>query len=219
MFFALALSCVGMYGQTVSSSLVGTVVDPADAVVSNAPVTLTDTATKATRSATTDNTGTFRFLQLDPGVYNLTVRATGFKATTVTNMNVAAQETHNAGKITLTLGSVSDSVSVTAEISQIQLASAEKSSTINTADLESLTLKGRDLFGYMRLVPGVIDTGSQGRDVTGPNQIKGFTIQGNSTLTMNFTVDGISDMDTGSNSTLHYEPNMDAVQELKILTS
>src|SRR6185437_3359275 len=117
-----------------------------------------------------------------------------------------------AGKITLTLGSVSESVSVTAEMSQIQLASAEKSSTINTADLESLTLKGRDLFGYMRLVPGVIDTGAQGRDVTGPNQLRGFTIQGNSTLTMNFTVDGISDMDTGSNSTLHYEPNMDAVQ-------
>ena len=36
---------------------------------------------------------------------------------------------------------------------------------------------------------------------------------------MNFTVDGITDMDTGSNSTLHYEPNMDAVQELRVLTS
>ena len=71
----------------------------------------------------------------------------------------------------------------------------------------------------MRLVPGVIDTGAQGRDVTSPNQLRGFTIQGNSTLTMNFTVDGVTDMDTGSNSTLHYEPNMDAIQELKVLTS
>src|ERR1700690_3035611 len=36
---------------------------------------------------------------------------------------------------------------------------------------------------------------------------------------MNFTVDGVTDMDTGSNSTTHYEPNMDAIQELKVLTS
>src|SRR3569833_2889440 len=71
----------------------------------------------------------------------------------------------------------------------------------------------------MKLVPGVIDTNSQGRDVTSPNQIRGFVIQGNQSNTKNFTVDGITDMDTGSNSTLHYEPNMDAVQELRVLTS
>jgi hypothetical protein len=219
MFFALALCCAGMYGQTVSSSLIGTVVDPQDAAVPNAPVTLTDTATKATRTATTDNNGTYRFLQLDPGVYNLQVKANGFKTQLQTGINIAAQETHNGGKMILQIGSIADTISVTAEVAQIQLQSAEKSSTISSADLDSLTLKGRDLFGYMRLVPGVIDTGAQGRDVTSPNQLRGFTIQGNSTLTMNFTVDGVTDMDTGSNSTLHYEPNMDAVQELKVLTS
>ncbi|HVW11996.1 MAG TPA: carboxypeptidase regulatory-like domain-containing protein [Bryobacteraceae bacterium] len=219
MFFALALCCAGMYGQTVSSSLIGTVVDQQDAAVANAPVTLTDPATKATRTATTDNTGTYRFQQLAPGTYNLEVKANGFKTGVESGIVVAAQETHNGGKMILQLGSVADTISVTAEIAQIQLQSAEKSQTIGSADLEDLTLKGRDLFGYMRLVPGVIDTGAQGRDVTSPNQLRGFTIQGNSTLTMNFTVDGVTDMDTGSNSTLHYEPNMDSIQELKVLTS
>ncbi len=216
---ALALGCAGLYGQTVSSSLIGSVVDPADAAVANAPVTLTDTQTKSTRTANTDNTGTYRFLQVDPGVYNVTVKANGFKTLTQTGINVAAQETHNGGKMVLQLGSVADSISVTAEVAQIQLSSSEQGSTIGTADLEDLTLKGRDLFGFMRLVPGVIDTNNQNRDVTSPNQLRGFTIQGNSTLTMNFTVDGVTDMDTGSNSTLHYEPNMDAIQELKVLTS
>jgi hypothetical protein len=69
----------------------------------------------------------------------------------------------------------------------------------------------------MKLVPGVIDT-STGRDVTSPNAIGGITINGN-TSAKNFTVDGITDMDTGSNGTLHYEPNLDAIQELKVLTS
>ena len=216
---ATALCSFGMYGQTVSSSLQGVVVDPADAAVAGAPLTLTNNDTKATRTATTDHTGTYRFQQVDPGTYSLNVRANGFKAATESGIIISAQETHNAGKLILALGSVSESISVTAEMAQIQLTSSEVSSTVDTADLEDLTLKGRDLFGFMRLVPGVIDTGAQGRDVTSPNQLRGFTIQGNSTLTMNFTVDGVTDMDTGSNSTVHYEPNMDAIQELKVLTS
>jgi hypothetical protein len=77
-------------------------------------------------------------------------------------------------------------------------------------------LKGRDLFGYVRLVPGVIDTAS--RDVTSHGAISGMNINGGFTA-LNFTVDGVTDMDTGSNTSLQVEPNLDAVQELKVLTS
>jgi hypothetical protein len=82
--------------------------------------------------------------------------------------------------------------------------------------LNDITLKGRDLFGYMRLIPGVIDTAN--RDVTSPNGFGNITINGN-TSAKNFTVDGITDVDTGSNGTIHFEPNIDAIQELKVLTS
>lgn len=217
--FALALCCAGMYGQTVSSSLQGVVVDPADAAIANAPVTMTNTDTKVSRTANTDNTGTYRFLQVDPGTYDVTVKATGFKAETTTGIVVAAQETHNAGKMVLQLGSVSESISVTAEAAQVQLSSSEQSKTVDSSDLADITLKGRDIFGYMKLVPGVIDNGSQARDVTSPNNLGGFVINGNQTSTFNFTVDGVTDMDTGSNGSLHYEPNMDAVQEMKVLSS
>jgi hypothetical protein len=214
---AFALCCATLYGQTVSSSLEGIVVDPADAAVANAPVILTNNDTKATRTANTDNQGTYRFLQLDPGTYTLTVKATGFKSEVQTNMVISASETHNGGKMILQLGSVAESISVTAEAAQVQLSSSEKSQTVDSGSLEDLTLKGRDLFGYMKLVPGVIDT-STSRDVTSPGAIGGITINGN-TSAKNFTVDGITDMDTGSNGTLHYEPNIDAIQELKVLTS
>ena len=99
--FALALCCAGMFGQTVSSSLEGIVVDPADAAVANAPVVLTNSDTKATRTANTDNTGTYRFLQVDPGTYSITVKANGFKSGTETGIIVAAQETHSGGKLIL----------------------------------------------------------------------------------------------------------------------
>jgi len=216
--FALALCCAGLYGQTVASSLEGVVVDPADAAVANAPVTLTNNDTKATRTANTDNTGTYRFQNIEAATYTITVKASGFKSETQTNVIVSAQETHNGGKMVLALGSVAESISVTAETAQVQLESSEQSKTVDSADLENLTLKGRDLFGYMKLIPGVIDT-STGRDVTAPGNLGGFTIQGNQQLTMNFTVDGVTDMDTGSNGSTHYEPNMDSIQELKVLTS
>lgn len=215
-FIALALGCAGMMGQTVTSSIVGTVVDPADAAIAGAPVTLTSADTGAVLTGTTDSLGTYRFNEIKPGTYNVTVKATGFKAETQTGIVLAAQETHNAGKMILEIGNVSESISVTAEAAQVQLSSSDKSQTVDAGDLTDLTLKGRDLFGYMRLVPGVIDTAN--RDVTSHSSVSGININGGFT-TPNFTVDGITDMDTGSDGSVNYEPNMDSIQEMRVLTS
>ena len=215
--FALAMSCATMLGQTVTSSLLGTVVDPAEAVITGAPVTLTSVDTGAIRNAVTDSLGAYRFVELEPGTYNVTVKAAGFKTVTKTGIVVVAQEVHNAGKIALAIGTSAESVTVTAEAAQVQLNSGEKSQLVDSKDLEDLTLKGRDLFGYMRLVPGVIDTASS-RDVTSHGAISGINING-ATSALNFTVDGVTDMDTGSNTSLQYEPNLDAIQEMQILTS
>jgi hypothetical protein len=215
--FALAVSCATMLGQTVTSSLLGTVVDPADSVVTGAPVTLTSVDTGAVRRAVTDSLGAYRFVELEPGTYNVTVVAAGFKTETKTGIVVVAQEVHNAGKITLAIGTSAESVTVNADAAQVQLNSGEKSQLVDSKDLEDLTLKGRDLFGYMRLVPGVIDTAAS-RDVTSHGAISGINING-ATSALNFTVDGVTDMDTGSNTSLQYEPNLDAIQEMQILTS
>src|SRR5438105_3952153 len=214
---ALLVLCCSAFAQTVSSSLVGTVLDPSNAVVPNAPVTLTDQDTGSVRTATSDSSGTFRFLNLSPGNYSVSVSLTGFKSLTQKNIVLAAQETRDVGRLTLALGNTTEQISITAEATPVQLASSEKSQTIDGNQLNDITLKGRDLFGYLKLVPGVIDT-TAARDVTSPNAIAGITINGN-TSAKNFTVDGITDIDTGSNGTLHFEPNIDAIQELKVLTS
>ncbi len=209
--------------QTVSSSLQGIVLDPANALVPNAAVTLSNIDNGSSKSATTDNSGLFRFLDVTPGNYTLNVKLAGFKNLTETNIAMAANETRDLGRLTLELGNATETISVMAEATAIQLASSEKSQLVDGAQLSDVTLKGRDLFGYMKLVPGVIDNSSGGtnagnRDVTSPNAIRGITINGN-TSALNFAVDGITDMDTGSNSTIHYEPNIDSIQEMKILTS
>src|SRR5260370_26610337 len=212
-----------LFGQTVSSGLQGTVLDPANAAVPNAPVTLIEMETGITRATLTDSSGLFRFLDLPPPTYSVSVKAQGFKGYTQNTIVLAANETRDAGKLVLAIGATSDTVTVTAEAATIQLASSEKSTAIDGSQLSNVTLRGRDIFGYLKLVPGVIDnsygtTNAGNRDVTSPNAIRGITINGN-TSALNFSVDGITDMDTGSNSTLHYEPNADAVQEMKVLTS
>jgi len=91
--------------------------------------------------------------------------------------------------MSLQIGSATESVTVSAEAAQVQLNSSEKSQTVDSKDLEDLTLKGRDLFGYIKLVPGVIDTASS-RDVTSHGAISGMNING-ATSALNFTVDGV----------------------------
>ena len=219
----LTLFTACLLGQTVSSSLEGTVLDPANAVVPSAAVTLTQTETGAIHTATSDSSGVFRFLDLAPGTYSVTVHATGFKGFTQNGIVVAANETRQIGKLELAIGNTSETITVMAEAATIQLASSEKAEAIDGSQLSNVTLRGRDIFGYLKLIPGVVDisynsTNAGNRDVTSPNAIRGITINGN-TSALNFAVDGITDMDTGSNSTLHYEPNADAVQEMKVLTS
>src|SRR5258708_37586684 len=97
---ALLIVCSFAFGQTVSSSLVGTVIDPSNAVVPNAPVTLTDQDTATVRIATSDISGPCRFLNLSPGNYSVSVARTGFKSLTQKNIVLAAQETRDIGRLT-----------------------------------------------------------------------------------------------------------------------
>jgi len=221
--FCASTLFVCMFGQTVSSSLQGLVFDPAGAVVPNAVVKLTNADTGVVRATATDNTGLFRLLDLEPGTYSLLITSSGFKNYQQTKIVLAANETHDLGHLGLEIGNSTETVTVTAESVAIQLASSEKATLVDGIQLSNETLKGRDIFGYLKLLPGVVDisyngTNAGNRDVTSPNAIRGITINGN-TSALNFTVDGITDMDTGSNSTLHYEPNADAVQEMKVLGS
>src|SRR6185312_6588587 len=203
--------------QTVAGSILGTAVDQSGAIVPGANVVLTFTATGAIRTATADASGVFHFPNLSPGVYTVVITAQGFKQSTTTSIEIGQGETRDLGKIALEIGAMTQEVTVSAAVTPVQTSSSEKSTELTDSELNALPLRGRDLFGSLKLVPGVVDTNNS-RDVTSPGAIGGITINGN-TSAKNFTVDGITDMDTGSNGTLHYEPNIDAIQELKVLTS
>src|SRR5215470_17233445 len=101
LLISLAFLVMSAFGQTVSSSLVGTVLDQTGAVIPSAPVTLTEQDTGTVREILTDTSGVFRFLNVAPGNYSITVHHTGFKTLLQSNISVSAQETRDVGKLSL----------------------------------------------------------------------------------------------------------------------
>jgi hypothetical protein len=216
MLAIVALLVGGAFGQ-ISGNIMGTVVDPGDASVPGVDVQIKDVATGTIHKFTTANEGIFRFNNIPPGTYFLTAKVQGFKTYTQQDINLASAETRDLGKIQLSLGSLTEEVSVVATATAVQTASSEKSSLVDGNQLSQIAIKGRDLMAMLNLVPGVVSTGAG--EAASESSIGGVNVNGGGTSRTNFTVDGIVDLDTGSNGTTHFNPNMDSVAEVRVLTS
>jgi len=205
---------IGMYGQSISGTITGTVADPSHAVVVGAKVTLIAETTDTQRETITDEAGGFSFNLVQPGSYTLVVESAGFKTFRRANMALTANERLPV-EVALEIGAPSETVRVEAQGAAVQTASAERSGLVNASQLSSLQLKGRDFMGLLRLLPGVTDTNA--RDSPTNNSLTGVSIQGGREGTYNLTLDGVTNLDTGSNTGPYFEPSMDAIAEVKVL--
>jgi hypothetical protein len=210
-----AVGALSAYGQTGSSTLLGTVTDPADAVIPRSTITLTEQATGAVRTPAS-NEGLFRVLDLRPGQYALRIEAPGFKAFEIKNIDLASSETRDLGKLVLQLGAQTEEISVTAASTPVQTASSERSALIDHTQLSDVTLKGRDPFGYMRMVPGVVDMNP---DRSAAGSASNISINGMASNMKNVTFDGITELDQGGANAVYVAPNLDAVAEMRVLSS
>ena len=188
------------------------------ALVPSAKLTLTETTTGEYRTSQSNERGLFRFLDLAPGQYTLRVDANGFKAYELKDIILAASENRDLGTLVLQLGTVTESISVTAEATPVQTASSERSSTIDTVQLGEVALKGRDLYGYMTLIPGVVDS-TASRDLSSAFAVQGIGINGQSSGNKNVTLDGITILDAGGQNDTYVAPNLDSIGEVRVSTS
>jgi hypothetical protein len=216
----MALLCACALGQTSTGSLLGTAADPSNAAVAGAQVELKNSSTGVVRTTTSGPEGLFRFNSLEPDKYTLTLKATGFKAYQQTDIEVTVDDVRDLGRISLALGALTEEISVTAEATPVQTASSEKSTLVDGTQFNDIALKGRDLMQLLNLVPGVMS--SYVGDTTSELGIGSVQVNGAPVGKVAFMVDGIRDLDTdvsGSDQTTHYEPNMDSVSELRVMTS
>ena len=217
--FALVAATAALRGQQGTSTMIGAVADPADAIVPNAALQLTELATGTVHQLVTPATGLFRFIDLLPGKYSLRVQAQGFKVYEVNGIELGSSETRDLGRLTLQVGGVTESVMVAAQATPVQTASSERSASVLPQQLQDLSLKGRDPFGMMQLLPGVADTNIGNRDLENAYSMGYISINGMSPQAVNVAVDGVTEMDEGGNYTAFVTPNMDSIAEMRVLTN
>ncbi|HYW74495.1 MAG TPA: TonB-dependent receptor [Pyrinomonadaceae bacterium] len=178
---SLLLLCVaGAFAQsTTTGAINGTVTNPNKEVVPGATVTAKNKGTNKEDSATTDDNGSFKLTNLQPGSYAVTVSASGFSS--FSNENVVVE----VGRSTpieagLSLQGVSGTVQVNAEAPVINTSQQDVSTNINSVSLENLPTNGRRWSNLAILTPGTVPDGTFGL----------ISFRGISGLLNNSTIDG-----------------------------
>jgi outer membrane receptor protein involved in Fe transport len=205
----LAMGSANAVAQTTRGSLAGTVRDGQGAAVPGATVELTSPRRNDTQVTTANEAGDFVFLNLLPDTYNLKVTMDSFKTVEQSNVVLNAADRLSVGVITLELGAVSETVNVSTRVVEVQSRDATRNFSVDSAAIENLAVNGRDPLVLARLAPGIADVAAGG---------VGFNVNGGRDNTTNYTVDGVSNIDTGNNGVLG-SINLDAVEEFKILTN
>jgi len=151
----LALLPTSADAQVVGSSLVGDVKDQQSAVVPGATVTLTDTATEAQRVATTDATGSYRFIALAPGIYTLKVELQGFRTEGRERVEIKVDTAGRLDTVVLTVGRIEEVVNVQASAVR-NTTDGTLGQTIGAQQITALPLEARNPIALMSLQPGAV---------------------------------------------------------------
>jgi hypothetical protein len=217
-FMSIFLACANAFAQGQGNGiLTGTVTD-STGVVPGAMVTATDPNTGFVRSAPSNDQGTFRLLSLPPGRYSVRVEMEGFKQIALNDIMVTIGETRDLGKLVLEVGVRTETITVTAEATPVQTSASTLQRTVTGDQLTMIQVKGRDIFGMMKILPGVIDT-TASRDFAQWSSGRGLSINGGNSLNKNTTIDGVPVGEEGGDGTTHITPNIDAIGEVTVITS
>lgn len=216
LFILLFVLCTGaILAQTTSGSITGTVVDPQEAAVANATVKVTEEGKSFSLTATTDDEGRFVFPIVPPGTYTISVEATGFKKQERKGVTLVSNDKLSLGNLNLEVGTPTETVNVTSEVTLVQADSGERSFGIQGEQIRNLGVKTRSYINLATLAPGVVANGAGDGNSSDSN---GISVNGVRTNSNNVQIDGITSVDTGNNAQLSRIP-LDSVGEFKLVTS
>jgi len=200
------------WAQAVRATLVGRVTDQTGAVVPGTKVTLTNTGTNETRSATLGDNGEFVFTQLAPGTYTLTSEHQGFRKDVKSGIELQVGQEARID-VSLQVGALTEQVEVTAAAPLVSSENAALGNVVDQKKIVELPLNGRSYLQLAFLQPGVFAP-AQGSTIGFRG---GFNIAGSTEVSTQYILDGVANNDEASNQPLH-SPILDAVQEFRVLT-
>lgn len=180
----VSLCAIRLTAQQLTSAS-GTVTDPTGALIPNATVILESVDRGLRRDAISDAAGRYNFPQVQPGRYRLVARATGFAEVVVNDVSLAVNTPATVNIVFEKLGTVSETISVVAESTQVNTTDATIGNAIGNKAILQLPLFARNIAGLLGLQPGVTNFSENTADSrTG-------AVNGGKSDQANVTVDGI----------------------------
>ena len=219
----LAILLAPLLAHAQSARFTGQVTDPQGSVVPKAEVQVINEETAAKFTAVTDAAGNYTVPFLAAGRYQIVVKVSGF-APSVNSGVVLSVGQAFVLNIQLAVEGATSNVEVTgnSEVTQVNTETAEVSGTITGKEVTGIQLNGRNFTQLITLTPGVSNQTQQDEARVGLMGSVSYSVNGGRTEYNSFQVDGSETLNVGINkdhSTLIVYPSVDAIQEIKILTS
>src|SRR5438874_1773137 len=205
----------GLLAQSDLGKISGFIKDPSGATIANAKVTIRNN-TGIERQTTTNDSGYYVVTNVPPGLYTMIAEATGFQRYETSNnkLDPSADLVIDA---TLTVGTASQTVEVSASAVLLQTESASVQKLVTREQIDSLELNGRNPIFMANLVPGTRGGNLANLSFSfsqGPSNINGAR-----TPESLITFDGAPAVRTRSNGTSLGSADVDSTQEIQILTT
>ena len=215
--FALLLSCSMAWGQAITGSITGTVLDSSGAAVDGAKVTAINVDTGVQTPTTTNANGIYTIHYLQIGHYKVSVMVQGFAPTSAGPFSLEVSQEAKVD-INLTVGSVNESVVVSSAAPILDTQNATTGDTITATQATELPLQARNFSSLTTLIAGAVTPNPAAQNNVGrSNYNGGFDVNGNREQSNNYTLDG-ADINEAIDNYIGYSPNVDAIGELHIIS-
>jgi Carboxypeptidase regulatory-like domain len=216
MLMALPLTAAA---QNITGQITGRVTDSSGGTLPGVSVTVVNENTGLSVTRVTDATGVYVFTNLPVGSYSVAAELEGFRKVQRTGFQLGADGRVSAD-FSLTVGGLQESVEVTAVMGEtVNRTSGEVARTIDSQQIKDLAFNGRNYLELASLIPGAVATDYDPLALATSLSVTGQSINGNRGNTNNLTVDGGSNLDSGSNGSQVNNVSLTFIDQVKIQTS
>jgi hypothetical protein len=221
---ALGLLAPRSGAQTVAGQISGLVTDPSGAAIGGANIVVTDVDRNTNFRSNSNESGFYLISPLPPGRYRLRAERQGFRAHLVESVPIATQQKAEVN-ISLQVGAVSESVTVTGGAQMVETTTATLSGVVENKRIIDLPLNGRNVYALAALTPGVFGfrpAGGNGGVGEGFESIGRFTVNGGRDSSNAIMMDGVPvtmNSNTANMNANSAVPSVEGVEEFRIQTN
>ena len=212
---AIVIGCLAstVFAQGGNAVINGTVFDQAKAFLPGVTVTVTNEATGISREAVTGEEGHFVVPTLMPGTYTIRATLSGFQGQAREGIVLRIGQELTID-LTMAVAGVSENVVVTGEAPIIETTASRIGAVVSEQEIDQLPSQGRNHLSLMQLVPGLVPELTPG-EFEGGN----FNVNGRTTASNLWTVDGAANQDTdGGGTGPQARITLDSMAEFQVLT-